>query len=147
MWTILTPEVQSAIKELTGHYGEGNLRYFPDGQGGAFVIIENIALLPPYSQKMTWIGFHITQTCPYADVYPHFVRDDLSREDGKELGQGFSKGHVFPPPDAKHVAERDRRSAVQISRKSNKRDNASNLETPLIKLLKVIEWVNSRLKD
>ena len=93
---------------------------------------------------MTWIGFHITQTCPYADVYPHFVRGDLLREDGKDLGQGISKGMTFPPPGAKHVNEKDRRSAVQISRKSNKRDNASNLETPLIKLLKVIEWLNSR---
>ncbi|MCC6711851.1 MAG: hypothetical protein IT344_00675 [Candidatus Dadabacteria bacterium] len=132
------------MKELKEHYGENNLRYFSDAQGGAFVIIESITLSSTYNQSETWIGFHITHTCPYADVYPHFVRDDLSRKDSKELGEAFSKGHVYPPANAKHIPQRERRTAVQISRKSNRRDNSSNLETPQIKLLKVIEWINSR---
>ena len=52
----------------------------------------------PYEQVDTWVGFHITQGCPYADVYPHFVRPDLSRVDNKPLGEVDQTGHVFPQP-------------------------------------------------
>ena len=67
--------------------------------------------------------------CPYADVYPHFVRGDLTRLDGQPLGEATSPGTF------------DGRPAVQISRRSNRRDQA---ETPLLKALKVLEWLRRR---
>jgi hypothetical protein len=92
----------------------------------------------------SWIGFHIASTCPYADVYPHFVRPDLNRAAGGQLGEGFSSGHSFPAQDAlKEPGVMPARAAVQISRRSNHKDTAG-LETPLHKLLKVIQWLKSR---
>ena len=102
-----------------------------DGDGGAYVTIDEVSLAGgPYKQTATWLGFHVTHTCPYADVYPHFVRPDLSRNDGNALGEGMSLGTFRNKP------------AVQISRRSNKRDAAT--ETAAIKALKVMRWLISR---
>ena len=58
----------------------------------------------PYVQRQTWIGFRVTAQYPYADVYPLFVRSDLSRADGQALGEGMS-----PVPF-------DGQPAIQVSR-------------------------------
>ncbi len=65
---------------------------------------------------------------PFADVYPHHVRPDLTRCDGNGLGSGMQ---------VTRYAGFDRPS-VQISRRSNNRD--PSIETALHKLLKVIDW-------
>jgi hypothetical protein len=137
---MLTPEVEAAVAEIAANFPDCALSTEPDGQGGAFVILDSVLLGPPYAQEKTWVGFHITQACPYADVYPHFVRGDLSRTDGKALGEGLGGGLRFPPTD---VLAMPARPAVQISRRSNHR-SASDLETPLLKLLKVLRWLMSR---
>lgn len=141
---MVTPEVQEAIDEIAENHPGQPLSVMPDGQGGAFVILDGLALGCPYSQPDTWTGFHITQSCPYSDVYPHFVRADLTRIDGGGLGEGLSVGHSFPPPGAAGVTNAQRRPAIQVSRRSNKRDNTSDLETPLLKMLKVLRWLKSR---
>jgi hypothetical protein len=82
----------------------------------------------PFEQERTWFGFRITHTYPYADVYPHFVRHDLSRRDKKALGVGLSMGNFRNRP------------AVQISRRSNRLDAAT--DTALLKLQKVIKWLS-----
>jgi hypothetical protein len=33
----------------------------PDGQGGAVVFVEDIALFPPYAQDSTWVGFLLSE--------------------------------------------------------------------------------------
>lgn len=137
----ITPEVKTAIEEIICNFPECEVLFYADGQGGAFVIIEDVPLGYPYKQAVSWAGFHITFSCPHADVYPHFFCAELAREDGQALGEGFGSNHVFPPQNAKEVPEDKRRAAVQISRRSNKRDNSSNLETPLVKLMKVIHWM------
>jgi hypothetical protein len=60
-----------------------------DGAGGAWVMIDPVRLGHTYVQDSTWIAFQITFPYPEADVYPHFVRPDLSRADGAVLGAGF----------------------------------------------------------
>jgi hypothetical protein len=58
------------------------------------------------------------------------VRPDLSRIDGKALGEGL--GH----------AQFRGQAAVQISRRSNKLNPAT--DTAALKLLKVLKWLRSR---
>jgi hypothetical protein len=139
---MLTPEVQEAVDEIAASFSGATLVTVADGQGGAFITVDSVELGAPYAQPSSWLGFHITSACPYADVYPHFVRGDLSRADGKPLGEGMSPNN-FPPPGAPTTAQMPPRPAVQISRRSNRRDS-SGIETPLIKLLKVIKWLKSR---
>jgi hypothetical protein len=127
----VTPAVQEAMQEVSRTFPGSRIEVVEDGSGGAFVILEDVPLGGPYQQPTSWIGFQITHTYPYADVYPHFVRHDLSRCDGKPLGEGMAIG-----------AFRDR-PAIQVSRRSNRLDPATN--TALLKLLKVLKWLNSRL--
>jgi hypothetical protein len=126
----MTPEVQTAVAEIAGAYPECRLEAAEDGQGGSFVTLSDVPLVDsPYTQDSTWIGFQITHTYPYADVYPHFVRHDLGRRDGKPLGEGTSLGTFLNRP------------AVQISRRSNRLDPGT--DTALLKLCKVLRWLNS----
>lgn len=127
----LTPEVREAVREIAENFPTAKLTVRPDGQGGAFVLLDEMALGMRYAQATSWFGFHITHACPYADVYPHFARGDLKRTDGRALGAGITSGHTF-----------EGRPAVQLSRRANNRDG-SGLETPLIKLLKVLQWLKS----
>lgn len=127
----MTPEVQGAIQEIIEAFPAGRLEHVEDGQGGAIVTVHEIAVDGGrYQQTNTWVGFHITHTYPYADVYPHFVRHDLSRCDGKALGDGTSLGSFRNQP------------AIQISRRSNRHDPTT--DTALLKLCKVLRWLNSR---
>lgn len=137
----MSPEVKKAIEVLCGRYGQDRVLVAGDRDGGAYVIVEGVPLGAPFAQPDSWIGFHIPSTCPYADVYPHFVRADLARTDAAPLGEGFSNGASFPDPAAlKQPGAMAPRLAVQISRRSNHKDTAG-LETPLHKLLKVIKWL------
>jgi hypothetical protein len=139
----MTPEVAAAIEEIQRQYEGHTILVGPDKDGGACVIVENVALGQTYEQRESWIGFHITHSCPYADVYPHFARGDLSRVDKKNHPQGVTTGHTFPQSGVVVDNNMPARPAVQISRRSNHRDNASGIETPVLKLLKVLQWLNS----
>jgi hypothetical protein len=139
---MITESVQAAIDEISALYPNTPLHVEEDGDGGAFVVLANIDLGPQYDQDETWIGFHITHMCPFADTYPHLVRPDLSRKDGAALGVGLSVIE-WPPLQGKLGEILGVKNAVQISRRSNRRDS-EGLETPLFKLLKVLNWLNSR---
>ena len=139
----MTPEVEEAIEEIRQHFKDCKVLVGPDKDGGACVIVEDLPLGAPYGQSHSWVGFHITHACPYADVYPHFMRGDLARADKKPLGELMTQNHKFPQPGVVEKSTIPPRPAVQISRRSNKRDPQSDLETPLIKLLKVLRWVMS----
>jgi len=138
----MTPEVEEAIGEIRRQYAGHTVLVGEDQHGGACVIVEDVALGAPYIQASSWIGFHITHSCPYADIYPHFVREDLQRVDRAALNEAMRAGHQFPLPGVVVRGHMPARPAIQISRRSNRRD-ASGIETPLIKLLKVVQWVLS----
>ena len=124
----VTPDVQAAIAEIAAVYPSASAD--PDGAGGAYVVVQDVQLGPAYGQRKTWVGFHITYMYPQADVYPHFVRADLSRVNGSPLGAGMSP------------AEFRGQAAIQLSRRSNRLNPA--VQTALLKLQKVIQWLNSR---
>lgn len=86
----MTPAVAQAIAEIKAEF----LNCSVTDDGGTYVVIDAVPLPEIYDQQTTWIGCHITDAYPYADVYPHFVRDDLSRSDGQGLGPAAQPGHT-----------------------------------------------------
>jgi hypothetical protein len=140
---MLNDGVIEAVEELGVLFPDRPLRWEADGQGGAFVIMSDCPLGPQYQQDTTWVGFHVTHMCPFADTYPHYVRQDLERADGAPLGEGFSAGAQWPGLQNSLGEAVGSRLSVQISRRSN-RLAADGIETPAIKFLKVMKWLNSR---
>lgn len=126
---MLTPEVERAIAEIRSTFEGHAVGVEPDGQGGAYVVIQGVELGPLYEQEDSWFGGHITFQCPYSDVYPLFVRPDLRRRDGRAIGDGTSNAGWRDKP------------AVQISRRSNRLNPAT--DRPVHKFLKVIEWLRT----
>lgn len=126
----MTAAVAQAIEDLKTRFPDATVTATETGDGGAWVRLDPISLGDAYLQEETWVAFQLTFAYPDADVYPHFIRPDLERRDGKPLGQGFSV-RTFGPTATR---------AVQISRRSPEtlRNDAT------VKLLKVIEWVGTR---
>ena len=128
----MTPDVAAAIEEIRHDYPDAAVTVREDADGGAFVTIDPVDPGPAYVQETTWVKFHITFQYPQSDVYPHFVRPDLSRKDGQGLGDGMSASR----------APNDEEAAIQISRRSNRLNPAT--DTAALKLTKVLEWLRAR---
>lgn len=128
---VLTDAVATAIVEIERCVAPATVTVRDDDEGGVWVIVEDVRLGGPWAEPTTWIGFRITYTYPYSDVYPHFVRRDLTRSDG-----------AAPMAEAMSHSTFEGRDAIQISRVSNKRDPAR--ETAALKLLKVLTWLRTR---
>lgn len=126
----MTTEVSKATDEVRAAFPDAVVSVREEPDGGAVVFVDPVDPGAAYQQHSTWIGFRITFQYPYSDVYPHFVRGDLARADGAALGEGMSATNF------------EGRSAVQISRKSNKLNPAT--DTAVIKLHKVLAWLRSR---
>lgn len=122
--------VQKAIDELRVTFPNVTVTADEDNEGGAYVTLDPVPLLGPYTHAETWVSFHIGFQYPASDVYPHFVRPDLARKDGAVLGAGMS--------GAQHRG----RAAIQVSRRSNKLDPA--VQTAAHKLLKVLAWLETQ---
>ena len=126
----MKPAVTQAIEELSAQFG-GGVRFIELPDQSVSVYVDGIALGSPYAQSDTWVGFTLVPVYPYADVYPHFVRPDLSRLDGQPLqcplhiNQGF-----YGEP------------AVMVSRRT-KLIGQSNPNNAALKLLKVQAWLLS----
>lgn len=130
----MKPEVQQAIKEVQAQFLDSAVEAKEDGQGGVYVLVDPVNLGPAYTNETrhTWLGFHVSFQYPFADVYPHHVRRDLARADGRPLSEGMAHSRY----------EGFGRDSVQISRRSNHRD--TSLEKAVHKALKVIEWARTR---
>ena len=123
--------VKKAVDDIKTAFPDNTVTAQEDGQGGAWILIEDVPTGQTYSLESTWVGFHVTFQYPYADVYPHFIRSDLTRKDQRPLGDGISGGHNFLG-----------RPALQVSRRSNRLN--PNTDTALLKLMKVLEWLKTR---
>lgn len=126
----MTAAVAQAIEELTAQFPDSVVTATETGDGGAWVHLEPVSIGGSYTHPSSWVAFQVTFTYPDADVYPHFMRADLTRTDGQPLGESFSSGSYGP----------SNTPAVQVSRRSPEilRNDAT------AKLLKVLEWVRSR---
>jgi hypothetical protein len=123
---MLLPAVAQAIEEVRANFPDHPLTLTEDGHGGAVIVIDGIDLGSDYEPSTSWIGFRITFQYPYADVYPHYARPDLHRKDGRSLGS---------------IVEFDGRQALQISRRSNRRDPA--LDSAARKLQRILHWLEA----
>lgn len=132
----LKPNVAVAIDEIRAAYSEHRVLIEEDGHGGAFVEIDGLKLGDQYQPQTSCVGFRITFQYPIADVYPHFVVNELKRTDGRLLGESFhSNNQGWQPPSGIKVR-------TMVSRRSNQRDPAT--ETAALKLEKVLTWIRSR---
>jgi hypothetical protein len=133
--------VEKAIQELREGFPGHDVRTKEDADGGAYVIVEGIEIGETFAPSVSWVGFHITWSCPDADVYPHFIDPETryvgtgeapnQHPDGN-LPTSISRGATMPGFET---------PAVQISRRSNRR--TSTTDSPLQKLLRIIEFLRS----
>ena len=128
----MTPEIETAVEQIRQTFAGCELTTRDDGEGGAFIIVEGVSPGSTFRQETTWVGFHLTFQYPFSDVYPVFVRGDLSRTDGRSIaGPGIQTGYTF-----------EGRPAVQLSRRSNHLNPAT--DTAALKMLKVIKWLGEQ---
>ena len=126
----MTPTVTDAVAELERAYPAHRVRAQPDGQGGAFVVVDDLPLGARWATAETWIGFHVTFAYPRAHVYPHYARPDLARADGAAIAAPLHPGYTMPGVNL---------PAVMVSRASNRWDPAS--DTAAHKLARVLHWL------
>jgi hypothetical protein len=131
----LKQAVASGAAGIVTAYGAERVRAIADGQGGAWVEITGLDPGPAYEQNSTFLVCLLPFTLPAVDIYPMFVRADLSRVDKQQLGPGFGAAQLQWPGDPQP------RPVVQLSRRT-KGDLAA--QTPAQKIEKVLAWLRSR---
>ena len=124
----VTPPAADAVVGVRRAFLGHPVYAWPDGQRGAFVVIDDLDLGPQWAMATTWLGFVVSYLHPEADCYPHHVRGDLQRADGQRLTPPFHPGRQFAG-----------RPAVMVSRSSRRRE--PRLDTPARKALSVLEFV------
>ena len=124
----MKPHVAQAVEELDRAFPSSSVVSREDGQGGAYVIVEDVDIGPKYKPSSTWLGGHITALYPYADIYPLFIGADVSRVNGA----------AFKPP-VTIGAQFEQRSALQVSRRNNHTQNFP--QTAVAKYLKVLQFL------
>ncbi len=126
----MTPEVEVAIAEIKAAFPGSAIEVATEPQGGAYLIVQDLAIGERFIPNSTWIGFLITFQYPAADVYPHFIRGDLKRADGQSFPAGISGPMTW-----------QNQSALQVSRRSNRW--TSGVDTAASKLAKVLSWLRT----
>lgn len=121
-------DVADAIEELKRAFPRSEVCSREDGDGGAYVIVEDVSIGDRYRPSSTWIGGHITALYPYADIYPLFIGDSVRRVDGVDFAAPVTPGAMFLE-----------RTALQISRRNNNTQNYS--QTAVAKFLKVLHFL------
>lgn len=132
---VLKHAVTRGVEEIVRAYGRSRVRAVPDGQGGAWIEISRVPLGEPYDQGDTFLVCLLPFNLPTADVYPMFVRSDLTRTDGGAHGAGFGVTTLQWPGEATP------RPVIQLSRRTAGDPSA---QTPLQKIEKVLHWLRTR---
>src|ERR1700722_13918687 len=88
-------EVVYAIDELKKQFSTSILTADEDGQGGAHIIIEGVAIGSKYQPSNTWLGFQIPAHYPYADIYPMFSVADIRRVTRLLFAPPVTQGHNY----------------------------------------------------
>ena len=121
-------DVANAIEELKEAFTFSDVNSREDGDGGAYVIVEDVAIGCRYRPSSTWIGGHITALYPYADIYPLFIAHNVHRVDGV----------AFKPPVTPGAQFLDR-PALQVSRRNNHTQHYP--QTAVAKFVKVLHFL------
>ncbi len=123
-------QVTKAIEQLKRAYPCSGVTVCEDGDGGAKVIVENVEIGEKFQPSSTWLGGHIPALYPYADIYPLFMSNDVSRVDGVMFNDPISHGHQFLD-----------RPALQISRRNNHTQHYP--QTAVEKFQKVLHFLRN----
>ena len=124
----MTPNVAAAIEGLRTAFPNTDVTVLAeDGQGGAYVTLEEVELGPGFAPAKTWVGAHLPSNLPYADIYPVFMVPELKRADG-----AAPAGPLAP-------VNWQGRAATQVSRRCNRLGGGS--QSAAVKFVKVIEFV------
>ena len=121
-------EVGEAIEELKRAFPSSELTVSEDGEGGARVMVESVAIGARYEPEQSWLGGHISAQYPYADIYPVFMDAGVQRRDGKAFEAPITIGHEFCG-----------RPAIQISRRNNRMQNSG--QSAVAKFLKIVDFL------
>lgn len=124
-------EIEQAIAEIKAGFPNHETLVTGEPSGGAHVIVEDLPVGERLGPERTWVGFTIGFQYPYADVYPHFMRPDLTRAGGAPLTSPFNPGGTMPGFD---------KPAVMLSRRSNRWNPAR--DTALLKLHRILAYLH-----
>lgn len=120
--------VANAIEELKRAFPASAVCSEEDGSGGAYVVVEDVAIGDRYRPSATWVGGHITALYPYADIYPLFMGGNVRRLDGVAFVAPVTPGACFFG-----------RPALQISRRNN--HTQTYPQTAVAKFMKVLHFL------
>ncbi len=135
-------EVAAAIEEIEASRVGTGVRVRPDPDGGAYTIVDGVAIGPCFGPRNSWIGFHIVWTYPDADTYPQFIDADIryvgsgpapNQYPGGNLPAALTRGATMPGFGL---------PAIQVSRRSNHRNTET--DSALQKLLRIAEFLRTR---
>lgn len=129
---LLKPAVRSALQGIEHAYSPTTVLVHADGQGGAWIRLASVPLSRTYEQGETFAIFLLPFNLPGVDVYPLFVRPDLTRGDGAPLGPAFQTTTLA------WTGEPSQMQIVQVSRRTQG-DFAA--QTPAQKVEKVLAWI------
>lgn len=120
----MTP-IESAVHAVRSHFADHSVSVTPDGVGGVYVTVEDVAPGSQYLPTTTWLGFHINSAYPQSDVYPHYL-GRVVRGDGAQHGP------------AVQLVMWQGREALQLSRRSSRWN--PELDNAALKAQKVLSW-------
>ena len=121
-------DVSKAIEELKQAFPSSKVYSQEDGDGGAYVIVEDVEIGCRYQPSSTWIGGHVPALYPYADIYPLFISDNVRRVDGVAFETPVTHGAQFLD-----------RPALQVSRRNNHTQHFP--QTAVAKFVKVLHFL------
>ncbi|MFI9580396.1 hypothetical protein ACIHCQ_00745 [Streptomyces sp. NPDC052236] len=120
------PAVAEAVEAVRAHFAGHPVEVVADGAGGVFVIVGEVPVGPAYTSSATWLGFQVSAAYPDADIYPHYT-GLLARADGQPHGPAIQQ------------VQWQNRPAMQISRRSNRRDAA--VDNVALKAERIRRWL------
>ena len=127
----IAPTIEAAIRDICDHFPCSSVPIIGQDAVGVWVRIDDVEPGGAWAQGTTFVVVHLASTLPFADIYPVFVRGDLSRADGLPLRPPVTPGHLAGAPGAQDPA-------VQLSRRT--RGDASR-QTAGQKITKVMSWL------
>jgi hypothetical protein len=138
----MKPAVEAAVAELRAGLRHNNVRHLEDGEGGAYVIVDELFIGENFTPSAAWIGFHITWPYPDADIYPHFLCPQVQYAGRQQTPNQHPDGNLPVPMTRGGTMPGFDLPAIQISRRSQRR----NVETDsaLQKLMRVLALLRTK---
>jgi hypothetical protein len=73
---VLSEGVSLGLADLEEVFS-GRVRHEPDGEGGAYVVVEGIELGPNWSATSAELAFHLAYNFPASSIYPYYLQSDV----------------------------------------------------------------------